>query len=325
MLECADFLSQATSKDFWAQANLFCFCGNEYPSGFFSAMMTHLKKNDIFSSGYQRVFFEDTDSNAIGQKLSQSILGNTLFFWLGDITISKPNKQEQKLLDFILAYKGPHAIAFFISKGKSLPIEGKRSIIINIDQMVSASVGIRAVEAMGMIFDTPKRAAFSYFFNKTKLLSLDAISLLAMHLEVMSLKSLESDPSYLDRLINSPKTLTLLAQYFFSKQPVAFFKIWQAMHHLYPEVFWITFWSEQIWRANNVLCYIEKRQFAEVKRSSFRLPYSFVNGDYKKTSHKELANAYSFLYSLDYSLKTSTSSECLELFFMNFFMGKFAG
>jgi len=324
MLECADFLSQATTKDFWSQANLFCFCGNEYPSGFFSAMMTHLKKKDIFPFPYARVFFEDTDPNLIGANLSQSILGSTSFFWLGDITVSKPNKQEQKLLDFILAYKGPHTLAFFISKGKALPTEGKRTIVVNIDQAVPASAGICAVQAMGVVFDAQKRAAFSSFFNKTKLLSLDAICLLAMHLDVMSLKSLESDPGYLDRLINSPETLTTLAQCFFAKQPAAFFKIWQSMHHQYPEIFWLTFWSEQIWRANSVLCYIEKRQFAEVKRSSFRLPYSFVNGDYKKTSHNELANAYSFLYSLDFSLKTSTSSECLELFFMNFFMGKFA-
>lgn len=324
MLECVDFLSQATTKDFWSQANVYCFCGNEYPSGFFSAMMTHLKKKDLFSFPYTRVFFEDTDPNVIGANLSQSILGSTSFFWLGDITISKPNKQEQKLLDFILAYKGPHTIAFFISKGKVLPTEGKRTVVVNIDQAIPASAGLCAISAIGITFDAQKRAAFSSFFNKTKLLSLDAICLLAMHLEVMSLKSLESDPGYLDRLINSPETLTTLAQYFFAKQPAPFFKIWQAMHHQYPEIFWLTFWSEQIWRANSVLCYIEKRQFAEVKRSSFRLPYSFVNGDYKKTSHKELANAYSFLYSLDYSLKTSTSSECFELFFMNFFMGKFA-
>jgi hypothetical protein len=287
-------------------------------------MMTNLKKKDCFPSSYERLFFEDTDPNIMGQKLSQSILGNSLFFWLGDITISKPNKQEQKLLDFILAYKGPHTIAFFISKGKVMPTEGNRTIIVNIDQTVPAIAGLHAVAAMGITFDAQKRSAFSYFFNKTKTLSLDAICLLAMHLEVMSLKSLESDPGYLDRLIDSPETLSILAQYFFAKQPAAFFKIWQAMQPQYPDIFWFTFLSEQVWRANSVLWYIEQRQFAEVKRSSFRLPYSFLNGDYKKTSHKELANAYSFLYALDFSLKTSTSSESLELFFMNFFMGKFA-
>ena len=325
MITCKTFLSSAATKSFWEQGRVFCFVGNECPHGFFSALMLYLKKNDCFPSSYQRLFFDDQEAHVIGQHLSQSILGSTSFFWLGDVSVTKPSKQEQRLLDFMMNYSGPHTIAFFLSSSVGTkPPQGPGKVVIQLEEAISASDALHAVAAMGISLDTQKRAIFTSFFSKTKTLSLDAVCRLAMHLDVISLKSLETDPGYIERLIDSPQTLTVLAQYFFAKQAGAFFKIWKAMKPQYPDVFWFTFWSEQLWRASSVIWYMEQKQFASVKRSSFRLPYSFINLDWKKTSPQELAKAYTFLYSLDFALKTSTSSDALELFFLNYFLGKFS-
>jgi hypothetical protein len=91
------------------------------------------------------------------------------------------------------------------------------------------------------------------------------------------------------------------------------------MQESYPQLFWIVFWSEQVWRAHFVVTFLKDNNITQARSMSRRLPFSFIKTLWKKYSLKELAEANSFLYKADYAAKTGSTFCTLDLFFTNHF------
>jgi hypothetical protein len=126
-------------------------------------------------------------------------------------------------------------------------------------------------------------------------------------------------------ILGAAPSLSALTEAFFAKDAQRFFSLWSALEKEYPEIFWIIFWSDHVWRAYNVIQFLQEKNFVQAKRMSFRLPYSFINRDWQKNSPSELVQAYQNLYSIDFALKKGSSFTALDLFYVNYFNGKFAG
>ena len=68
---------------------------------------------------------------------------------------------------------------------------------------------------------------------------------------------------------------------------------------------------------------MKKNDRVGAKKISYRLPFSFLNRDWRKFSLEELKGAHSFLYTLDYKLKNNCEPGYLDLFYMKLFNQKF--
>jgi hypothetical protein len=130
--------------------------------------------------------------------------------------------------------------------------------------------------------------------------------------------------SFFEKIIVPETSLFVISQYFFAKDSRAFFNVWHQYQLEYPLAFWSVFWSEQLWRAYFVWFYLNQKNHAAAKSMSFRLPFTYLQKDWKKSSLTELKNAHQYIYELDLNAKSSVETTySLDLFYSKFFSNEF--
>jgi hypothetical protein len=317
------FLNTAQNKAWWEEKKNICFSGTTYPITWFTQLFAILNAKNFLPASYQRIHLDALEKKILYATFNQSILGSFSFFWLGDVTEEKETKATQELAQFLFSYKGPHHIAFFMSSdSKSLP---KKTETIALPQEVTYEIFIKLIDFFGITLDKKKQTFMSSFFSHASGLSLDACCMFMQYLELINTKQLDEHMPYFSHIAGAAPTLSTLSESFFSKNAQRFFSTWITIQKEYPDVFWVIFWSEQIWKAYHVIAYLKEKNFVNAKRMSIRLPYSFINRDWQKANADELVSAYQFLYDIDYAIKTGSTFCALDLFYMNYFSGKFAG
>ena len=154
-------------------------------------------------------------------------------------------------------------------------------------------------------------------------LSLDSACLLA-HYEVVVGKGVADFFSQWGLQIMEPaSSLFTLSQHLFGKKRSPFFRQWAAIAPLYMPAFWASFWADQIWRAYIFCDLMKKQKYTESKKAQYKLPFSFINRDWKSYSATELRNAHQLLSTMDFQLKNGGSEIGLEHFYGKFFDNKF--
>jgi hypothetical protein len=106
-----------------------------------------------------------------------------------------------------------------------------------------------------------------------------------------------------------------LSQALFDRKSRQFFLQWQRVSLIYPPQFWISFWSEQLWRACSYIQLQKDGKRDEAKKIGYRLPFSFLNNAWRTYSIGELQQAHSLLYDIDYHLKQGGNEYSLELLY----------
>jgi hypothetical protein len=321
----SDFLTQATNKSFWEQNKIICFSGKEYSFLFINNLFKLLQEKNALAEPYRSLILESTDENKLQSHLQQSFLGQKTFYWLGECD-SKETTKKKNTLDFLIEYKGPNFIAFFLNEDKittKISNALQKITLIELEQC-NESLFAKITTIFDKNFSKEKLDLVKKIFLKINIISIDQAFLLMQYIEIISLKAAEKSYEYLLNITSTLKPeLYTLSQYFFNKQHKTFFSTWSKIQQDYPEMFWISFWAEQIWRAFYVTKFLKENNFAKAKSLSFRLPFSFLKNDWKTFSLNELANAYEFLYTSDFKLKTGSTICSLDMFFLNHFLGNF--
>lgn len=252
--------------------------------------------------------------------LEVSFLGEGLFYWIKGIETLEKTKREQ-LLKYINRYQGAHSLLFCVDE-KEKKILDKSALI-----MLPTEVDMPLFEQiflMGGHKRSPSlQAVLKALMERHKKVSIDSAFLIAHYIKVAGYS--EQILQFLEKIIAAEKSLFVLSQHFFSRNTQLFFSLWQDYRHEYPLAFWLVFWTEQVWRAYFVRYYMEQRNSVGAKTMSFRLPFSFLQKEWRTVSLIELKQAHQFLYELDYTLKRSAEIEYgLELFYSKFFGKEFA-
>lgn len=288
--------------------------GESYPLLFCSQLFISLKKTE------QVITPVVDDVSQLRGQLETSFLGQGMQYWLCSFDeLSKANKQAW--FSYLHSYTGPHTIFFFSSEVPQ-PIHASWFVVrmpAHVDKELmehilgwyngNAKTARAAIEKLAVIHDQ---------------ISLDVAVLLVQYALVMGTNSQEFFNTWLDKIIEPTSSLFTLSQAFFAKQPRQFFTHLAPMDDYYVPQFWISFWSEQLWRASAYLALMQANERADAKRISFRLPFSFLNRDWRRYSHQELQRAHHFLYDIDYQLKHGGSPLALDLFYSKFLTGGFA-
>ncbi len=91
-----------------------------------------------------------------------------------------------------------------------------------------------------------------------------------------------------------------------------------ALCDVYPEMFWVSFWSDQLWRASQYIAMQKVGDRASARSIGFRLPFSFLQRDWQTVREDKLKRAHEIMYAFDFSIKTGGSCS-FELMFLDFF------
>ncbi|MFC1842129.1 hypothetical protein ACFLYU_00515 [Candidatus Dependentiae bacterium] len=297
----------------------------QYPLLFFSFFIKKLKVfmptgiNGIV--GTEAINLAAQNASTVKSKLETTFLGQKKFYWLEDVSALKA-KDKSSWVAYLKNYTGPNLVAFYSDSAVKLGLSNK-NLVIEIDPFVDQRTFIKLVQFCAK----PKTKSFNKIildmFSQNSKLTLDLACILMNYASLAGRKYKDFCDSWLVKIITPEKSLFTLAQYFFNRNPHIFFKLWRDLKDDYPEQFWITYWSEQIWRASNVIVLMQERKIADARKISFRLPFSFMQRSWRNFSFDELSNAHNFLYSIDYSLKNGGDPFSLDLFYSKFFAREF--
>jgi len=313
-MEIVSFLKKISSPDFFQTHKTVCFRGQKdrCPVLFFSLFLQFLKKT--ISDSLQTIDCAQEELSVISAQLATSFLGNKTVFWFTNIAAAKPKKKKQ-LLSILKSYKGPNAVLFFLDETVActkrdfdcvlqLPPKIDQKQCAEFAAVLSKPIAPKTVRAL---------------FAKSSAIDLDKACLLVQYVALLGKNTEDFTAQWLHQLVEPEHSLQSLSGSLFAKNSKKFFSLWQQLGPDYPPQFWISFWSEQFWRAFYFMQYSHNKQFIEAKRISFRLPYSFINGDWRRLKADQLRDAHKLLYAVDCSLKNGGNERSLELVYTNFF------
>ena len=319
-MKLIEFIDNIKTESFFSENTMFHFISKgEYPLIFFSFLMKKLK--EVVPFEIEIINLNSKDLLGIKSKLATTFLGQKKLYWLEDISSLK-SKDRAKWVDYIKNYNGPNLLGFFSDDAVKL---GKRKnvAVTQIDNFVDQRMFLKMVEFSSKPLTKSLAKIFSDFFAAHKKITLDTACMLMNYAFLVGRQHKEFCEKWINKIIIPEKSLFTLSQYFFDRNPKSFLKLWGDLQDDYSDQFWITFWSEQIWRSCNVVKFIKARNMPEARKVSFRLPFSFMQRSWRNFTVDELTNAHSFLYSIDYSLKNGGDSFSLDLFYSKFFQKAF--
>jgi hypothetical protein len=312
-----EFITQSTPTIHFNRS-VVCFTTSvdNIPILFISQLLTKIREQ-----GHLLVTI-DLGETTYGQVISQlemSFLGIKQIFWLRGIGLID-KKFNQAILNYVASYSGPNILCMIASSPDVAILKNAQFISLDIQ------ITPRILEALALFLDKKITATHKEFFKvlcqKYEKFSFDQACMIISYVHVVGRMS---DALLMcDQIIDCEHSLFSLSEHFFAKSATRFFEMWYEFEQRYPSAFWCTFWSEQVWRAYYVYYFLNKNQPAAAKNIGFRLPFSFIQKDWKKTSLQELKNAHQYMYTIEIDFKNNSEAHIgLDLFFNKFFLNEF--
>jgi hypothetical protein len=309
-----EFIQALESDQFLEQYATIIWRAEEYSALFFSRIYTHLKYHKKI--GIIPISPADQVWQHAQAQLTTLFLGNKQYYWFSDFShIDQATKENW--YNFIQNYTGPHCLLVYIPKIVALT-ETKQQLIVEIPVYVSAELFNKLYNALfsfGAAVD-PLFLQKLFSFHKNILLE-DALRIMAYY-QVLGRKYDVFLNNWLDKLLVPEKSLFTLSQYLFAQDKTLFLKHWLSVKADYPAEYWVVFWSEQIAQAITFVSVASTQSPLEARKLVNRLPFSFMNKDWKRFKIPFLAQAHQFLYDFDYNLKNGADDWGIELWYYKF-------
>ncbi|MBA3954019.1 hypothetical protein H0X48_01750 [Candidatus Dependentiae bacterium] len=253
-------------------------------------------------------------------QLQMSFLGTKHFYVLKNIQALEI-ATKKKWLSFIKNYKGPHTIALFDATADF--VASSDCLVIDIPEKVTLEEYRRLVAVL-----YPKDHVASIaetvvkLFEKQTTIVVDTACILIAYQNMLGTSADQFLQQIITKVIPADKSFFTLSGLLFARQRKDFFSSLVNFKD-YPDEFWTVFWSDQLWQATLFVAKAQETSVQEAKQLGFKLPFSFINKDWRLYTPELLAQAHQFLYSLDYRLKNGGGDYGLELWYHKFFLGKF--
>jgi hypothetical protein len=263
-----------------------------------------------------RLDLELLEEKDIYRELETSFLGQERVIWLSGLT-ALSERAATTWITYIQNYTGPHRIICAVASN--------RMPTTTLDQVaVTHMINKRECSALyAFLAQRPLHQVelerIQHIFTQHETIALDMACILFEYLSLVGRDAQEFMQDWLVRLMPAQSSLFALSQHLFARSLVPFMTHWAALKPLYSDQFWIAFWSEQFWRASWYIYYMRQKQSQQAKKIGFRLPFSFLQKDYRSYSIERLAGCVTQLYLVDTAIKHSRASDGIDLFLYRFF------
>lgn len=262
------------------------------------------------------------DEVSIASKWATSFLGMRSYYWLHNIALLDGAKRKhcEALLQ---SYEGPHCLIFFSSQD-TMPGLSSRALIVDIPEACSKE-DFLALVAFCEGSKSENVLSFAHtIFSQVNSIPFDTACVLMRYATLLGSHQSVFTKRWLGQLVYPERSLFTLSQYLFAKNERAFFRAWSEVAQEYSDVFWTSFWSEQLWRASVYIKLMHNNNRVEADKVGFRLPFSFKNKEWRRWDPAELTGAHTFLTATDVILKNGGELFHLELFYAKVLEGDFA-
>lgn len=280
------------------------FTAQDYPPLFCQAIIQALEKK----IGLQKTLLslDNVEWSAVESSLRTTFLGQKKLCWFGSVQ-DYDASTKKKLATLLATYQGPHHVWLFVPEKDAALFVSDSAVTIKLDSLTASEKAALKQFAYGI-------TAATVLAKKGTTLSWDQEHVMAGYASVLGKNSEQFMNNWYDKIVQPEESLFTLAQVFFARRPDQFFPLWNRLKYEYVGVFWTSFWSDQIWRAYYVISLRQEEKTTQAQQLSFRLPFSFLQRDWKSFSLDELQRAHQFLYDADCALKNGASEECIDVF-----------
>ncbi len=311
-MELDDFLKRMNDTPDFPGVAVIAFESAAYPSYFFSQLLTILKAKTACVS-------LDSETHKLADikaQLETSFLGNRMVYWVKN-THALDAATKKSWLSYTKTYHGPHCMLYFRQDAGTNKAENERMLAVELPEFIDANLYCLLY---GHFYPAAQidTAFVAKLFGHSQKISLDQACMLMGYQTVVGRKSDSFFSQWLSKLVVPEKSLFTLSQYLFAQQPKLFLQQWKALKNDFPDEFWVAYWSEQIWQATLFVSRARSQGFDAAKKGAFRLPFSFINKDWRKYSPESLTQEHQYLTKLDYNLKNSAGTHGLELWYHKF-------
>ena len=293
-----------------------CFSGSTFSPLFFSFYRTHAKKKHGYVCAIDLHKVPTAQAQA---QLQSTFLGNSTHYYLRGLD-ELSSTAYAHWISFIQAYRGPNTILFFLASQK-LKNEYKEWQIVTIPEKIDKSL-------FSLLLSYGDIGADNQFikklFGRSNYLSCDNAIIFTQYAGLIGKNSTLFFDLWVDAIVVPESSLFTFSQHFFEKNAKSFFATWSQMHDTFAQQFWISFWSDQLWRACTYAKLVRASKQLDAKKIGYRLPFSFLQRGWKKFESRELSSAHQFLYRIDHRLKHGGDPIALDLFYTKFFNNHFS-
>lgn len=313
-----EFLAQDSACFSSAEPLIYFLIKADYPLLFFSRLLVILRTRGV---DVQVINVELVHVASVYALLESEFLGQKKVYMLTGQTESGT---ASKLALYLAGYRGPHTV-IVVSSTLSLKKPQHRKII-----EVPKDIDSQLCKALTQFFAPTMVPVVMPFLQmalqRYEKLALDQAVLLIDYALVVGKNKEDFFTFCADRLIHPTQSLFQLAHYFFAQEGQRFFRQWRAVYQEYPLQFWLHFWSEQLWRAYNVVQLMTKNDAAGARAVAGRLPFSFIQRDWRAFSRppalQRFVQAHQQLYEIDYRSKNGFITHELDWWYAQFFLSK---
>jgi hypothetical protein len=317
-MEHSKYITQAVAALQNQSTSVIVFQAAAYSHIFFMQLFEYLKNQQ--SIDYKTIDIQSGDF-AFKSQLSTSFLGMECTYSLGDTTTLKP-KLKDDLVHYLQGYQGPHKVIMFVDE-KTKMNQSANLIVLAMKDKYFAQDAKSLWESKDSK-QVQKTALFLHEVYKIKnSFTLDELCLLKNYQDLISGDAKEFYASWITRLVIPDTSLFTLSQLLFEKKEEAFFRLWLEIKPLYADMFWIAFWSDQLYRSYFFIAFTQQENFAAVKQVSFGLSFAFMKQSYKQYQLDELQRFHQAFYAIDTALKNGGNSYQIDQIYVDFFAGKF--
>ncbi len=289
-----------------------------YPGQFFFWLLHQHKKTML----HQVLSLDELDSATVKATVQTSFLGQSCMYWLRNVS-DITQKARLDILTFLSDYQGPNHVWLFAYNTDINKVPSTWQDVLLPDELTYKDC-MRLIAQVPSLQSAYMQEFVPRLFQERKSIMFDEFFMVQRYFQVLSSKQLEQFMAeWLEHIISDDASLFRLSQYFFAKDTRPFFIEWHKAMQKYNEQFWIVYWAEQLWRAAAFITLARKNQRAQAKPITYKLPFTFLQSDWRDYSVRELKGAHAFLYDLDVNIKSGSSPMAFDLFFSKFFAGQF--
>ncbi len=157
-------------------------------------------------------------------------------------------------------------------------------------------------------------------FQRVRTLTLSDALLLGQYQLLVGRNGQQFLTQWLDRLVDQKPSLFSLSEYLFARDATRFYALWHEIGLQYVREFWVVYWSEQLLQALTFIGAASKEGAVAARKQVTRLPFSFMNTDWRTWSVAQLAALHDELYAADYHAKHGGIIQGLDIFYANMLM-----
>ena len=298
-----------------SQGGVICFCWESEQPLLADAFFGQMRGKGL----NVRLISSESSLQAVKAQLAVSFLGQQLFYrYAGFDLLSASHKRG--FIDFVSTYSGPHWVVFYSQDLQIIKqLQGQKVYCVDASLKFDRIAGWRLwLYLLGSVIAVETELLFADIFSRFGKCSVDQILVASRYAIFLRQNAHRFFAEYGEDILGGTVSLYDLVGALLACKREAFFVIWKKAKKSYPDQFWLSFFSEHIFRAHWFIFYLQKGDSASAQQIGTRLPFQFLKKDYKLTDVLALRKLHQDLYSIDWGLKNGQEAT-LDLAFLKFF------